>query len=274
MTCGRGLVARTSGANHEYNPTVVVTFPGGQPFETVSQDIWVFCKLENKKDANSVEYTVRIQDPWRQTTMDICLNFVPILYSTFNLLTAMDKKFVQVKVICMSNETSYKLTGVNMELVNQENLPGLELRSMNQNYPELIISKQFEGAFLWQLKMADNNQLTSHQDGTADQNNKSPLNKVGGDEPAKVALKFSYAPIASEEGDKTSSAALGSAGKRNEDDIVTSLQSMDLAGDLDELMETEKEFCASYTFQALKHCIMIFKDNKTDQELKGDDIGA
>ncbi len=120
---------------------------------------------------------------------------------------------------------------------------------MNQNYPELIISKQFEGAFLWQLKMAD--------DASADStNNKNPPNSLS-DEPAKVALNFTYAPLASEDS-KASSATTAlsgeSAGKRDEDDIVTSLQSMDLAGNT-EMLENEKEFCASYTFQALKHWI-------------------
>ena len=127
-----------------------------------------------------MEYTVKISDPWRQNTMDISLNFMPALYSTFNLLTAMSKKFLQLKVHCLDQKLSYRISKVSLGLVNEDKLPELKLESMNDDYSELVISKQFEAAFLWQW-------VSSLSSGS---NTDSKVT----DQPAVVTLTLTYTP--------------------------------------------------------------------------------
>ena len=49
MSCGRGLQVRGRD-DSEFSSKVLVKFSGGEPFQTISVDIWLLCALENKKE--------------------------------------------------------------------------------------------------------------------------------------------------------------------------------------------------------------------------------
>ena len=154
LNCSRGVQLRNPEHNLEYSSTLSVQFPAGEPFQTVSVGLLVLADLENKKDATSSPVSITVTNPWNEETKEIFLHFVPVIYSTFSLLTAMSKKFLQVTVLSPSSG-NYVLKNGRMEIINVQQISGLKLTPINQKYPEIVISKQFEGSFLWELDIGE-----------------------------------------------------------------------------------------------------------------------
>ena len=171
LTCSRGVGLRDPTFQEQFARSLKLTFPGGESFQTLSLSLLVRSELENKKDSSTIEVVISVSNPWTGVSKDITLHFVPVIYSTFNLLTAMSKKFLQITVFspCARN---FVLTDGALEVVNQDQFSNLLVTPINQKYPEVVISKQFEGSFLWELGVGEGEK----------------------DPPAKVRFSVSYAP--------------------------------------------------------------------------------
>jgi len=171
LTCSRGVGLRDPTFQEQFARSLKLTFPGGESFQTLSLSLLVRSELENKKDSSTIEVVITVSNPWTGVSKDITLHFVPVIYSTFNLLTAMSKKFLQITVFspCARN---FVLTDGALEVVNHDQFSNLLVTPINQKYPEVVISKQFEGSFLWELGVGEGEK----------------------DPPAKVRFSVSYAP--------------------------------------------------------------------------------
>jgi len=176
LTCSMGVTVRDpSQVDAPFSRTLTITIPAGGPsFHTVTVDLLVLAQLENKRDASTIEATITLTNPWTGETQDIALHFVPVVYSTFSLLTAMSKKFVQLTVSCLAPR-NYVLKNGQLRLLNAaEELPsGLSLKPVNSATQTLVVSKQFEGSFLWELDVGE---------------------ESGGDGPVKLEFSFVYSP--------------------------------------------------------------------------------
>ena len=155
LSCSRGVRLKDAAdSSASLSTSLQLAFPGGEPFQTQSLSLVVLADLDNKKDATSIEVTITLCNPWTGVSQDIALHFVPVIYATFNLLTAMSQKFLQITVFspCARN---FVLTEGSLEVVNQDQVNGLAVTPINQKYPRVVISKQFEGSFLWQLGVGE-----------------------------------------------------------------------------------------------------------------------
>ena len=154
LTGSRGVQLKHLQPDSEFSSSVKVVFPAAEPFNTVSINLAVLAELENKKDSSAVEVVISVTNPWTQTTKDIVLHFVPVIYANFALLTAMSRKFLQISVQSTS-ATNLILQKGNLEIVNTRQVPGLSLSPVGQHYEEMVICKQFEGCYLWELGIGE-----------------------------------------------------------------------------------------------------------------------
>ena len=154
LTCSRGVQLRNPELNLEYSSSLSVQFPAGEPFQTISVGLLILADLENKKDATTSPVAITVSNPWTGETKEIVLHFVPVIYSTFSLLTAMSKKFLQVTVLSPSGR-NFVLKNGGMDIINTQQTSGLKLAPLSKTYPEIVISKQFEGSFLWELDIGE-----------------------------------------------------------------------------------------------------------------------
>ena len=104
-----------TGEGEEYADKITVSLPHGEPFQTLSLTIQVCCVLANKKDASTIEHKIEIEDPWSEKRKSVLVHFTPAFYTTFSLLTALEKKFLQIFVYPVG-ENSFVLDHHRLEL--------------------------------------------------------------------------------------------------------------------------------------------------------------
>ena len=99
LSCSRGLTARMDNSNSSSvtgSQQLMLPLPAGKPFTNISVKIVVLAALANQKDSTTIEHKVSIRDPWSPKETEIFVHFIPAFYTTFQLQTAMAKKFLQV----------------------------------------------------------------------------------------------------------------------------------------------------------------------------------
>jgi len=156
LTTSRGMLAKTAHPGNEFASTVTVSLPAGDPFETISARIIVKAVLTNQKDSSSIEHRVTITDPWSKVDKDVFVHFIPAFYTTFHLLTAMDKKFLQIFLFPLT-ETSFSLSDHQMVFTGGSSRPELSLTPINKDGDVLIVNCNCEGGYLWQLDINTTN---------------------------------------------------------------------------------------------------------------------
>ena len=149
LQASRGLRLRTDTAQ-EYADTIEVELPGAGAYQTISSPVHVRCFLSNQKDASTIEHRVQISDPWG-AARDAFIHFTPAFYSTFQLLTAMDKKFLQIFLFPVGDNCfrldSHKMT---LSALPEE----LSLTPINSDDDVLVSDANCEAGYLWQLNIA------------------------------------------------------------------------------------------------------------------------
>merc|ERR1719341_2961547 len=153
LSCSRGLTARMDNSNSSSgtgSQQLMLPLPAGKPFTNISVKIVVLAALANQKDSTTIEHKVSIRDPWSPKETEILVHFIPAFYTTFQLQTAMAKKFLQVLVFPLA-ETRFHLR--TQKLLLQEPSPaGLSFTPLNSDQ-ELVAAPQCEAGYLWQLKL-------------------------------------------------------------------------------------------------------------------------
>jgi len=150
----RGLLICDSTGDGELKTEAVVKLPAGKPFESISKAIQVRAVLLGQKDDTNIEHRVTVADPWTGKEKDVLIHFIPSFYTTFQLQTAMSKKFLQVYVI-PSSKHNLTLTNHKIEIVDGDKFPELSLTPINGVDDVLVVNSQFEGAYLWELNIND-----------------------------------------------------------------------------------------------------------------------
>ena len=154
LTGSRGVQLKHIQPEAKLSGSLNIVFPAAEPFQTVSMGLIVLAELENKKDASAVEVNISVSNPWTQSSKDIPLHFVPVIYASFNLLTAMSRKFLQISVQSTSAR-NFILRKGSLEIVNGKQVPGLSLAAVGRQSEEMVICKQFEGCYLWELETGE-----------------------------------------------------------------------------------------------------------------------
>ena len=189
LTCSRGLQLAAASSPTAFATRLQVPLPGGQPFTTVGVTLLALAELTNQKDATGRQYLVSIVAPWHRkeqdegdvvdgtrSGLDVTLHFVPAFYTTFNLLTVMERKFLQLTVSVLCDAASscgsdgenschtavggggFRLSNAILELANADQCPALSLVSLSEGDLQLFVSRQYEGSYIWQLEdKGDNN---------------------------------------------------------------------------------------------------------------------
>ena len=149
LQASRGLRLRTDAAQ-EYADTIEVELPGAGAYQTISAPVYVRCSLSNQKDASTIEHRVQISDPWG-AARDAFIHFTPAFYTTFQLLTAMDKKFLQIFLFPVGDNcfrlNSHKMT---LSVLPEE----LSLTPINSDDDVLVTDANCEAGYLWQLNIS------------------------------------------------------------------------------------------------------------------------
>ena len=97
LSCSRGLTVRMdNNSSTAGSQQLMLPLPAGKPFTNISVKIVVLAALANQKDSTTIEHKVSIRDPWSPKETEIFVHFIPAFYTTFQLQTAMAKKFLQV----------------------------------------------------------------------------------------------------------------------------------------------------------------------------------
>ena len=110
----------------------------------------VVAALSNQKDSTSIEHRVTIRDPWAAKETEIFVHFIPALFSTFQLQTAMAKKFLQILIYPLA-EGAFTLRNHQIQLA--DSCPSsLSLTSLNEE-GELVAGSRCEAGYLWQLEV-------------------------------------------------------------------------------------------------------------------------
>jgi len=149
LQASRGLKLRTDAAQ-EYADSVEVELTGAGAYQTISAPVHVRCALGNQKDASTIEHRVQISDPWG-AARDAFIHFTPAFYTTFQLLTAMDKKFLQIFLFPVG-DNCFRLNNHKMALsVPPEEL---SLTSINSDDDVLVTDANCEAGYLWQLNIS------------------------------------------------------------------------------------------------------------------------
>jgi len=147
LQSSRGLTMKADEAI-EYSDKIEVVLPGGDSYETISVKFFVKCVLSNQKDSSSIEHKIMISNPWSGKIKDAFIHFTPAFYTTFHLLTALDKKFLQIFVFPVS-DLCFVLSGHKLELDDQD----LSLSPINKDDDILISDSNCEAGYLWQLNI-------------------------------------------------------------------------------------------------------------------------
>ena len=149
LQASRGLRLRTDAAQ-EYADTIEVELPGAGAYQTISAPVYVRCALSNQKDASTIEHRVQISDPWG-AARDAFIHFTPAFYTTFQLLTAMDKKFLQIFLFPVGGNcfrlNNHKMT---LSVLPEE----LSLTPINSDDDVLVTDANCEAGYLWQLNIS------------------------------------------------------------------------------------------------------------------------
>ena len=102
LSCSRGLTVRMENSKSATagpgSQQLMLPLPAGKPFTNISVKVVVLATLANQKDSTTIEHKVSIRDPWSTKETEMFVHFIPAFYTTFQLQTAMAKKFLQVKV--------------------------------------------------------------------------------------------------------------------------------------------------------------------------------
>ena len=96
LSCSRGLTVRMENSSTAGSQQLMMPLPAGKPFTNISVKVVVLAALVNQKDSTTIEHKVSIRDPWSSKETEIFVHFIPAFYTTFQLQTAMAKKFLQV----------------------------------------------------------------------------------------------------------------------------------------------------------------------------------
>jgi len=148
----RGLLLSDSVDNDDLKTEAVVKLPAGKPFESISKPILVRAVLLGQKDNTNIEHRVTVFDPWSEKEKDVLIHFIPSFYTTFQLQTAMSKKFLQVYVNPLSRR-NLSLTNHKIDIIDSDKFPELSLTPINGVNDVLVVNDQFEGAYLWELNI-------------------------------------------------------------------------------------------------------------------------
>ena len=144
LSCSRGLSLGLEGG--DLGPGAMVPLPGGRPFTTVTVRMEVMAALGGQKDSSSVEHRVSVRDPWAARETEVFLHFVPAFYSTVQLQTALEKKFLQVLL--------HPLVPLPLTLTEPRILvpdpPDLSLTPLHEE-AALVVACHSEAGFLWSL---------------------------------------------------------------------------------------------------------------------------
>eukprot|EP00092_Neocalanus_flemingeri_P030096 GFUD01032674.1.p1 GENE.GFUD01032674.1~~GFUD01032674.1.p1 ORF type:complete len:1160 (-),score=402.30 GFUD01032674.1:238-3717(-) len=152
LTSSRGMMIKPEEAGDEFSSKVFVSLPAGEPFQTISVKILVKAVLSNQKDSSSIEHKVTISNPWSNTEKDVFVHFIPAFYTTFQLLTAMDKKFLQIFLYPLT-ETSFSLSHHQLVLAGEAFSQELSLKPINREGDVLVVNSNCEGGYLWELNI-------------------------------------------------------------------------------------------------------------------------
>ena len=71
IRCEPGLQIRSSRDEEYSNLLELELTGGGQPFQNISNSVYVKSKLHNQKDVSSIERKVRIKHPWSREEKEI-----------------------------------------------------------------------------------------------------------------------------------------------------------------------------------------------------------
>jgi len=152
FTTSRGMLARPDTPGGEFSSTVIVSLPAGDPFQTISAKIIVKATLTNQKDSSSIEHKVTITDPWAKVDKDVFVHFIPAFYTTFHLLTALDKKFLQIFLYPLT-DTNFSLSDHQMVFCAGSSRPQMSLTPINKDGDVLVVNSKCEGGYLWELNI-------------------------------------------------------------------------------------------------------------------------
>jgi hypothetical protein len=193
LVCSRGLqlaLPATDDSPPVFGSRLLVPLPaGGEPFATLSVTLLALAELTNQKEATGRQYLVSIAAPWQQqqnnskddvklveptaargAALDVTLHFVPAFYTSFNLLTVMARKFLQlsVHVLCDiggdgglsyaggGGGGGFRLANARLELLAKAAAEDhLSLVPLHNEGDELFVSRQYEGSYIWQLEEED-----------------------------------------------------------------------------------------------------------------------
>ena len=86
--------------------------------------------LNSQKDNSNIEHRVTITDPWGGRATDVLVHFIPSFYTTFQLQTAMSRKFLQVYVLPLAR-SDLVLSQHRMEILDSHHSPELSLKPVN-----------------------------------------------------------------------------------------------------------------------------------------------
>ena len=148
LTCLRGLKVRCE--EEELAATAQVELPPARPGQTVETRVWLLAELTNQYDGATLEHRMRVENPWDKQEKDVFLHFLPAFYSTFQLLTAMERKFVQVLVFPLLPGT-LTLATPSLSLDAAALKAGLQLAPVNPEGSEMDVRAGWEGGLLWEL---------------------------------------------------------------------------------------------------------------------------
>lgn len=149
LHASRGMRMRT-GEGEEFQDKINVVLPHGDPFQSLSVTIQVCCVLANKKDASTIEHRIEIEDPWSEKSKSVLVHFTPAFYTTFSLLTALKKKFLQIFVYPVG-ENSFVLEQHRLELCSAP--ADLSVTAINSSDDSLVADANCEAGYLWQLNI-------------------------------------------------------------------------------------------------------------------------
>jgi len=152
FSTSRGMLAKSDSQEEEFSSSVRVSLPAGEPFQTISVRIRVKAALTNQKDSSSIEHKVTISDPWAKVDKEVFVHFIPAFYTAFHLLTALDKKFLQIFLYPLT-ETSFHLSDHQMVFFGGSSRPELSLTPINKDGDVLVVNSSCEGGYLWQLNI-------------------------------------------------------------------------------------------------------------------------
>merc|ERR550517_1842324 len=134
----------------EYSDKINVVLPRANPYQSLSVSIQVKCVLANKKDASTIEHKIDIEDPWNKKNKNVLIHFTPAFYTTFTLLTALEKKFLQIFVYPVG-ENSFVLDQHRLELCSSQ--ADLSVTAINSPEDSLVADANCEAGYLWQLNI-------------------------------------------------------------------------------------------------------------------------